>query len=117
MSAHGVRYLLAKQAQQSFSGRRVPAGWRSIVILIRNTGCPLLAASGTLAPDRDALPPRRETGSPAERLVRDAVWLRKSLDEAEQEAAEAGWLTTEEVRCTLAAAAEAIRPSRGRRSR
>jgi hypothetical protein len=55
--------------------------------------------------------------------VRDAVkshldyleWLRKSLDEAEQEAAEAGWLTTEEVSRTLAT--EAGRPTRGRRSR
>ena len=65
----------------------------------------------------------RETGAPAQSLVRDAVkshldyleWLRKSLDEAEQEAAEAGWLTTEQVRRTLAA--EAGRSTRGRRSR
>lgn len=65
----------------------------------------------------------RETGAPAENLVRDAVrrhldyleWLGNSLDEAEQEAAEAGWLTTEQVRRTLAAEAE--RPTRGRRSR
>jgi predicted transcriptional regulator len=65
----------------------------------------------------------RETGAPVQSLVRDAVkshldyleWLRKSLDEAEREATEAGWLTTEEVRRTLAA--EAGRLTRGRRSR
>ena len=50
--------------------------------------------------------------------MRDAVkshldyleWLRKSLDEAEQEAAEAGWLTTEEVSRTLATEAGATHP-------
>jgi predicted transcriptional regulator len=65
----------------------------------------------------------RETGAPAQTLVRDAVkdhldyleWLAKSLDEAEEEAGKAGWLTTADVRRMLAA--EAARPSRGRRSR
>ena len=62
----------------------------------------------------------RETGAPAETLVRDAVkghlnyleWLGKSLDEAEKEAQEAGWLTTDEVRRTLAI--EAAGHARGR---
>ena len=65
----------------------------------------------------------RQTGAPAESLVRDAVkshldyleWLRKSLDEAEKEAQEVGWLTTDDVRRTLAS--EAARRTRGRRSR
>jgi predicted transcriptional regulator len=62
----------------------------------------------------------RETGAPAKALVRDAVkghldyleWLGESLDEAESEARLAGWLTTDEVRHTLAA--EAARHARGR---
>jgi predicted transcriptional regulator len=55
----------------------------------------------------------RETGAPAKALVRDAVkghldyleWLGESLDEAENEAQQAGWLTTDEVRRTLATVA------------
>jgi predicted DNA-binding protein len=62
----------------------------------------------------------RETGAPAETLVRDAVkrhldyleWLGKSLDEAEKEAQEVGWLSSDDVRHTLAA--EAARRTRGR---
>lgn len=62
----------------------------------------------------------RETGAPAEALVRDAVkghldyleWLGKSLEEAEKEAQGEGWLDTDEVRRALAA--EAVRPPRGR---
>ena len=62
----------------------------------------------------------RETGAPAEVLVRDAVkghldyleWLSESLDEAENEAQQAGWLTTDEVHRTLAT--EATRHARGR---
>jgi predicted transcriptional regulator len=53
----------------------------------------------------------RDTGAHAETLVRDAVkehldyleWLGKSLDEAEKEAQEVGWLSTDDVRRTLAA--------------
>ena len=62
----------------------------------------------------------RETGAPAETLVRDAVtghldyleWLGESLDEAEKEARQAGWLTTDMVRRALAT--ESIRRPRGR---
>ena len=62
----------------------------------------------------------RETGAPAEVLVRDAVkghldyieWLGESLDAAEKEARQTGWLTTDEVRRTLAA--EAAGHARGR---
>lgn len=62
----------------------------------------------------------RETGAPAKSLVRDAVkghldyleWLGKSLDEAEREAYEDGWLTTDDVRRALAA--ESARRRRGR---
>ncbi len=62
----------------------------------------------------------RETGAPAKALVRDAVkghldyleWLGESLDKAENEAQQAGWLTTDEVRRTLAA--EAAGHARGR---
>ena len=62
----------------------------------------------------------RETGAPAEALVRDAVkghldyleWLGKSLDEAEKEAQDAGWLNTDQVRRALAA--EAVQRPRGR---
>jgi predicted DNA-binding protein len=53
----------------------------------------------------------RETGAPAETLVRDAVkghldyleWLGKSLDAAESEAQRDGWLSTEHVRRALLA--------------
>lgn len=66
----------------------------------------------------------RETGAPAETLVRDAVkghldyveWLGESLDEAEKEAQESGWLTTDEIRRRLAAEA-AGRTRRRARSR
>jgi predicted DNA-binding protein len=62
----------------------------------------------------------RETGAPAENLVRDAVeghldyleWLGPTLDEAEQEAQEKGWVDTEHVRRTLAT--EAASRTRGR---
>jgi len=62
----------------------------------------------------------RETGSPAATLVRDAVkchldyleWLGKSLEEAEKEAEEIGWLNTDTVRRAIAA--EAVRRPRGR---
>lgn len=62
----------------------------------------------------------RETGAPAETLVRDAVkghldyleWLGHTLEEAEKEAQEIGWLNTDQVRRTLAA--EAARRTRGR---
>lgn len=62
----------------------------------------------------------RETGAPAETLVRDAVkghldyleWLGHTLEEAEKEAQEIGWLNTDHVRRTLAA--EAARRTRGR---
>lgn len=62
----------------------------------------------------------RETGAPAESLVRDAVtghldyleWLGKSLDAAEKEAQETGWLTTDDVRRALAS--ESARRTRGR---
>jgi predicted transcriptional regulator len=62
----------------------------------------------------------RETGAPAETLVRDAVkghldyleWLGKSLDEAEKEAQESGWLTTKEIRRRLSS--ETARQPRGR---
>lgn len=62
----------------------------------------------------------RETGAPAEDLVRDAVkghldyleWLGKTLEDAEKEAREVGWLSTEQVRHRLAA--EAARRTRGR---
>ena len=62
----------------------------------------------------------RETGAPVETLVRDAVkdhldyleWLGKSLEEAEKEAQEVGWLNTNQVRRALAA--EAVRRPRGR---
>jgi len=62
----------------------------------------------------------RETGSPAEALVRDAVkghldyleWLGESLEEAEKEAQAVGWLNTDRVRHALAA--EAVRRPRGR---
>ena len=54
----------------------------------------------------------RYTGAPAKTLVRDAVkehldsleWLSKSLDEAEKEAQEVGWLSTDDVRRAIAAA-------------
>jgi predicted transcriptional regulator len=53
----------------------------------------------------------RETGAAAESLVREAVkghldyleWLGESLDDAEKEAEETGWLSTDSVRHTLAA--------------
>ena len=53
----------------------------------------------------------RDTGAPAETLVRDAVkehlayleWLSESLDEAEKEAQEVGWLSTDDVRRGIAA--------------
>ena len=62
----------------------------------------------------------RETGAPAETLVRDAVkghldyleWLGKNLEDAEKEAQEVGWLNTNLVRRALAA--EAVRRPRGR---
>lgn len=62
----------------------------------------------------------RETGASADTLVRDAVkshldyleWLGQSLDDAEQEARRTGWLTSDEVRRTLAA--EATGRARGR---
>ncbi len=62
----------------------------------------------------------RETGSPAETLVRDAVkghldyleWLGESLEEAEKEADDTGWLSTAKVRSAIAA--EAVRRPRGR---
>jgi predicted transcriptional regulator len=64
----------------------------------------------------------RETGSSAERLVKEAVkghldyleWLSKTLDEAEKEANEAGWLTTETVRSQLAAEFPARKRGRSR---
>ena len=62
----------------------------------------------------------RETGAPAQTLVRDAVkehldyleWLGKTLEDAEIEAQKAGWLSTDEVRRALAA--ERVRRPRGR---
>lgn len=55
----------------------------------------------------------RDTGAAAETLVRDAVkghldyleWLGPSLEEAEKEAQETGWLDTDNVRRALAAEA------------
>jgi predicted transcriptional regulator len=63
----------------------------------------------------------RETGAPAETLVRDAIkghldyleWLGQSLDAAEAEAEEVGWVGTEDVRRALAA--ESRKSPRGRR--
>lgn len=62
----------------------------------------------------------RDTGAPAETLVRDAVkehldyieWLGPTLEEAEKEAQETGWLDTEHVRGALLA--ETGRRTRGR---
>ena len=62
----------------------------------------------------------RDTGASAEILVRDAVkthldymeWLGKSLDEAENEAEEVGWLSTDDVR--KAVAVEQRKRARGR---
>ena len=62
----------------------------------------------------------RKTGAHGETLVRDAVkghldyleWLGRSLDDAEKEAQEGGWLSTKQVRHTLAA--EASGHARGR---
>lgn len=62
----------------------------------------------------------RETGAPAETLVRDAVkghldyleWLGGTLEDAETEARQAGWLNTDQIRRALAA--EAVRRPRGR---
>jgi predicted transcriptional regulator len=62
----------------------------------------------------------RETGAAPENLVRDAVkghldyleWLGQSLDDAEKEARETRWLTTDEIRHALAA--ESARRARGR---
>jgi predicted transcriptional regulator len=52
----------------------------------------------------------RATGARADTLIRDAVkghldyleWLGQSLNDAEQEAQQSGWLTSDEVRRALA---------------
>ena len=61
--------------------------------------------------DASPRPRRAETGARADTLVRDAVkvhldyleWLGQSLNDAEQEAQQSGWMTSDEVRRVLAA--------------
>ena len=64
----------------------------------------------------------RGTGARADTLVRDAVkvhldyleWLGQSLSDAEQEAEQSGWITSDEVRRVLSSEAAGRRRGRAR---